>query len=91
MLQIMVIFTYIRNIILKLVMAFKANSLQVKEDSRKFAQNPSQSEEDLLLNQDELKYLLRLIKDSTFQGKDIETIYNLTWKLQKAFLYLSKD
>ena len=72
-------------------MAFKANSLQVKEDSRKLAQNPSQSEEDLLLNQDELKYLLRLIKDSTFQGKDIETIYNLTWKLQKAFLYLSKD
>ena len=72
-------------------MAFKANSLQVKEDSRKFAQNPSQSEEDLLLNQDELKYLLRLIKDSTFQGKDIEIIYNLTWKLQKAFLYLSKD
>ena len=72
-------------------MAFKANSLQVKEDSRKLAQNPSQSEEDLLLNQEELKYLLGLIKDSTFKGKDIETIYNLTWKLQKAFLYLDKD
>ena len=72
-------------------MAFKANNLQVKEDSRKPAQNPSQSEEDLLLNQEELKYLLSLIKDSTFKGKDIETIYNLTWKLQKAFLYLDKD
>ena len=72
-------------------MAFKANYLQVKVDSRIVAHNSSQSVDDLLLNQDVLKYLLGLIKDSTFKGKDIETIYNLTWKLQKVFLYLDKD
>jgi len=62
-----------------------------KEAADKVASvNPS-IEEDLLLNKEELKYLLSLIKTSTFQGKDIETIYNLTWKLQKAFVYLDKD
>ena len=75
-------------------MAFNAKNLNIKEDSRKTAQNPSSTsvvEEDLLLNREELKYLLTLIKNSSFQGKDIETIYNLSWKLQKAFLFLDKD
>ena len=75
-------------------MAFNAKNLNIKEDSRKTAQNPSSTpvvEEDLLLSKEELKYLLTLIKNSSFQGKDIETIYNLSWKLQKAFLFLDKD
>jgi hypothetical protein len=75
-------------------MAFNANNLNIKEDSRKIAQNPSSIpvvEEDLLLNKEELKYLLSLIKNSSFPGKDIEIIYNLSWKLQKAFLSLDKD
>jgi hypothetical protein len=75
-------------------MAFNANNLNIKEDSRKIAQNPSSIpvvEEDLLLNKEELKYLLSLIKNSSFPGKDIEIIYNLSWKLQKAFLFLDKD
>ena len=72
-------------------MGFKANNLTIKGDSSKTTKNPPSTEEDLLLNKEELKYLLTLIKDSTFQGKDIETIYNLTWKLQKAFLSLDKD
>jgi hypothetical protein len=65
--------------------------IQLKEVAKKTTSKPLSNEEDLLLNQEELKYLLGLIKDSTFKGKDIETIYNLTWKLQKAFLYLDKD
>jgi len=87
----MVKFTSIRNLFLKIVMGFKANNLTIKGDSSKPKENPPSTEEDLLLNKEELKYLLTLIKDSTFQGKDIETIYNLTWKLQKAFLFLDKD
>ena len=75
-------------------MAFNAKNLNIKEDSRKITQNPPSTlheEEDLLLNREELKYLLTLIKNSSFQGKDIEILYNLSWKLQKAFLSLDKD
>ena len=75
-------------------MAFNAKNLNIKEDSRKITQNPPSTlheEEDLLLNREELKYLLTLIKNSSFQGKDIEILYNLSWKLQKAFLFLDKD
>ena len=72
-------------------MGFNAKSLSVKEDSRKPIENPSLIEEDLVLNKEELKYLLSLIKNSSFQGKDIEILYNLSWKLQKAYLFLDKD
>lgn len=83
-------------------MGFDAKNLNIKEDSRKPIENPSLSksvspketplfEEDLVLNKEELKYLLSLIKNSSFQGKDIEILYNLSWKLQKAFLFLDKD
>ncbi len=64
-------------------MGFKANNLQVKEDSRKY--NKSETE-DLLLNKKDLEFLLNLVKNSTFKGEQIELIYNLTSKLQKAYL-----
>ena len=63
-------------------MGFKANSLQVQEDNRKQAS----STEDLLLNKKDLEFLLCLVKNSTFKGEQIEIIYNLTSKLQKAYL-----
>tara|TARA_R110002012_G_scaffold309245_1_gene516142 strand:+ start:1782 stop:2027 length:246 start_codon:yes stop_codon:yes gene_type:complete len=78
----MVKFTYIRNFLKNLVMGFKANSLQVQEDNRKQAS----STEDLLLNKKDLEFLLGLVKNSTFKGEQIELIYNLTSKLQKAYL-----
>ena len=64
-------------------MGFKANSLQVKEDTRKYSKPQT---EDLLLNKDDLEFLLGLVKNSTFIGEQIEMIYNLTSKLQKAYL-----
>ena len=64
-------------------MGFKANNLQVKEDSRKYTQSKT---EDLLLNKKDLEFLLNLVKNSTFKGEQIELIYNLTSKLQKAYL-----
>lgn len=63
-------------------MGFKANSLQVQKDNRKQAS----STEDLLLNKKDLEFLLGLVKNSTFKGEQIELIYNLTSKLQKAYL-----
>lgn len=63
-------------------MGFKANSLQVQKDNRK----QTSSTEDLLLNKKDLEFLLGLVKNSTFKGEQIELIYNLTSKLQKAYL-----
>lgn len=71
-------------------MGFKAGNLDIKEDSHKLIENPSLSD-DLLLNKEELRALLGLIKNSSFEGKDIELIFNLTWKLQQAYLSLDKD
>ena len=71
-------------------MGFKAGKLEIKEDSRQLIENPSLAD-DLLLNKEELQALLSLIKTSSFEGKDIELIFNLTWKLQQAFLSLDKD
>jgi len=71
-------------------MGFKAGNLDIKEDSHRLIENPSLSD-DLLLNKEELRALLGLIKNSSFEGKDIELIFNLTWKLQQAFLSLDKD
>lgn len=63
-------------------MGFKANSLQVQKDNRK----QTSTTEDLLLNKKDLEFLLGLVKNSTFKGEQIELIYNLTSKLQKAYL-----
>ncbi len=71
-------------------MGFKAANLNIKEDSRKLIENPSLAN-DLLLNKEELQTLLSLIKTSSFEGKDIELVFNLTWKLQQAYLSLDKD
>lgn len=67
------------------------DKIKKNEAALKAASNNSNKEEDLLINKEELKYLLSLIKNSSFPGKDIEIIYNLTWKLQQAVLSLDKD
>ena len=67
------------------------DKIKKNEAALKAASNSSNKEEDLLINKEELKYLLSLIKNSSFPGKDIEIIYNLTWKLQQAVLSLDKD
>jgi len=35
--------------------------------------------------------MLKIIKDSTFKGEQIEVIYNLTWKIQQALLSLRNN
>lgn len=38
------------------------------------------------LNKEELETLLFMIKNSTFKGEDIQSIYHLTTKLQQLYL-----
>jgi len=43
-----------------------------------------------LLTQEEVLYLLNIIRTHKFEGKDMEQLYNLTLKLQKMYVDLSK-
>jgi hypothetical protein len=71
-------------------MSFIAKKVVVKNNNSKLI-NSITPPEDLLLNKKELEMLLNLIKNSQFDGKDLEKIFNLTWKLQEAYLSLDKD
>jgi hypothetical protein len=42
------------------------------------------------LNKEELGVILMLIKNSHFKGEDIERIYNLTLKIQEAYIKINK-
>jgi hypothetical protein len=42
--------------------------------------------EDFNLSQQELEFLLLLIKDSTFKGSQLEEVYNSVYKLQQQYL-----
>jgi hypothetical protein len=42
------------------------------------------------LNKQELSIILNLIKETSFKGEDIETLYNLILKLQDQYFTLEK-
>lgn len=83
------IFGFIRNKIKNIVMSFTSNNLVVGKNNN--SKRTSKDVEDLLINEEELKLILSIIKDCTFKGNQIEVIYDLTLKLQKALLSLKKD
>lgn len=83
------IFGFIRNKIKNIVMSFTSSNLVVGKNNN--SKKTSKDVEDLLINEEELKLILSIIKDSTFKGSQIEVIYDLTLKLQKALLSLKKD
>ena len=70
-------------------MGFIANKIEVKEGKSKVIDN-AELPQDLLLNKSELQALLKIIKNSWFEGKDLELIFKLTWKLQEAYLSLKQ-
>jgi hypothetical protein len=50
--------------------------------------NKAQNESSL--NKEELELILTLIKDSSFKGKDVETLYNSVYKLQQQYLLITQ-
>ena len=70
-------------------MSFTSNNLVVGKNNN--SKRTSKDVEDLLINEEELKLILSIIRDCTFKGNQIEVIYDLTLKLQKALLSLEKD
>ena len=71
-------------------MGFIASKIEVKEGKSKVIDN-AELPQDLLLNKTELRFLLKMIKNSSFEGKDIELVFKLTWKLQEAYLSLQEN
>jgi len=84
-----VIFGFIRKKIKNIVMSFTSSNLIVGKNNN--SKKTSKDVEDLLINEKELKLILSIIRDCTFKGNQIEVIYDLTLKLQKALLSLEKD
>ena len=71
-------------------MGFIASKIEVKEGKSKVIDN-AELPQDLLLDKAELRVLLKMIKNSSFEGKDIELVFKLTWKLQEAYLSLQEN
>ncbi len=39
-----------------------------------------------LFSKEELEFLLKLISDSSFKGKEVQVVYDLVYKLQQLYL-----
>ena len=63
-------------------------------NSNSVTQTPNESMSiDTTINQlskEEISLLINMIKQSTFQGENIESLYNLVLKLQNQYLSLDK-
>ena len=71
-------------------MGFIASKIEVKEGKSKVIDN-AELPQDLLLDKAELRVLLKMIKNSSFEGKDIELVFKMTLKLQEAYLSLQEN
>lgn len=70
-------------------MSFNANNIKIKGESQK-QDSPSNSLDTIQveLSEKELEFILVTIKNGLFKGEYVETLYNLTLKLQKHFVDL---
>lgn len=48
--------------------------------------NNTKNKADVTLHNQEIEYLLMLIKESTFKGEHVEIVYNIAYKLQQQYL-----
>ena len=81
------IYIFGQNKMFKIVMGL-IDKINKNNQEKLIKEIPKNDIEDILLNNDELTFMLKIIKDSTFKGEQIEVIYNLTWKIQQALLSL---
>ena len=65
----------LRRLIKGVIMGLLQKSKKIKEDKANA----------IALSKPELEFLMKLIANSAFQGKDIQLIYDLTAKLQKQY------
>jgi hypothetical protein len=70
-------------------MSFKAGNLQIRGETQKQESSSNNSlTTQIELSEKELEFILVTIKNGLFKGEYVETLYNLTLKLQKHFVDL---
>jgi hypothetical protein len=70
-------------------MSFNANNIKIKGESQKQdSLSNSLDTTQVELSEKELEFILVTIKNGLFKGEYVETLYNLTLKLQKHFVDL---
>lgn len=69
-------------------MSFKAGNLTVGGESKTTDTPSSPDSTNVELTEKELEFILVTIKNGLFKGEYVETLYNLTLKLQKHFVDL---
>ena len=67
-------------------MSFKAGNILIQDKQKKADPNQGLPS----LSSDEIMFLLKVIKEHKFEGKDIEIIFNTTLKLQQLYLDSNK-
>jgi len=69
-------------------MGFRASHVEVKGDPKNGVSTSIHSTTPIELSEKEIEFLLVTIKNGLFKGEYVETLYNLTLKLQKNFVDL---
>jgi len=69
-------------------MSFRASHVEVKGDPKNEISTSLPSTTPIELSEKEIEFLLVTIKNGLFKGEYVETLYNLTLKLQKHFVDL---
>jgi len=64
-------------------MAFSSKNLSTDNKKEEPSQAPLSS---LAFSKEEIELILLMIKDATFKGEHVETIYNLVYKLQQQYV-----
>ena len=58
------------------------NQLKGIDKNIELNSTPETSDEDLMFELEEARYMLNLIANSNFPGRDVQTVYNIALKLQ---------
>jgi len=58
---------------------------------KKSSSNVVQPKQNNQLTSDEIEVLMKMVRDSSFQGKDVESLYNLVIKLQNQYKSLQNQ
>lgn len=70
-------------------MGLRAKNIEVKGESTNDSSSTlSKTKSQVELSEKELEFILVTIKNGLFKGEYVETLYNLTLKLQKHFVDL---
>jgi len=69
-------------------MSFRASHIEVKGDLKNKISSSLPDSTSIELSEKEIEFILVTIKNGLFKGEYVETLYNLTLKLQNHFVYL---